>query len=683
MSGWGRHLDDLAGAVAGLLIADLPPDPPPTDPRGTLACRDAVLAQLRDLVGSVSGVQRLQFATPHPLSVADVTQQPGPSLHHALSQLPRCTDFGQIPMDAYVVQSLPHYEQLWRHAARACVGLEAYVDALPDLPGEFAWYALRDLADLAAAVPLLDHGLSEALLPQLTADPALCTAYELLTTTPHDPVRICAGEIRVRVAPPDAALSRRGASVPPAPDLGKAMTGLVRSLTSRAGDLSLAELHATTRLLETGGLDAAAVLQRAAGALPDAAHAADGLRAVASAAEQLRQSPTKTLCPVRLDVLRHAAELQRQLGALALRERRLPGGATPTDLRRLAAPALDFARGVPAVTRALELNVSTALRTGRMLVPSAADSRNRSTLLWVPLSHHHERLDVEQPRVQTVATRLSAAGADLPGAEVPEDGQHRSQQHTDPVHAAAAAARAHAGQARARLRAVLNAHLTDRVTPLGGPLPDHPKHALATTPADVTADRSRTTGTPAPAAARAPPAGRPDVGQSRPKQLCLAAVSARAPTPRKCWRCWRRATLAERLDVGVRAELTSWRAGEPLRLRRPHRRRLHVSATAPALQTQQVEHAVADQLFACLVQRGALERPHPRVVHHHLGAGTCPQRTADAAGPKAAPAVVTLQSRCPGQRGQQLSEASGLQAGSGVGPDAPVVVQAWEGRGVP
>ncbi len=43
----------------------------------------------------------------------------------------------------------------------ATIGLEGYVDALNRLPDHHAWNVLRDLADVAAAIPYLDHDLSE------------------------------------------------------------------------------------------------------------------------------------------------------------------------------------------------------------------------------------------------------------------------------------------------------------------------------------------------------------------------------------------------------------------------------------------------------------------------------------------------------------------------------------------
>jgi hypothetical protein len=49
VSGWGRHLDDLAGAVTHLLLDGVIRQTALADPPAALAARDAVLAELREL----------------------------------------------------------------------------------------------------------------------------------------------------------------------------------------------------------------------------------------------------------------------------------------------------------------------------------------------------------------------------------------------------------------------------------------------------------------------------------------------------------------------------------------------------------------------------------------------------------------------------------------------------------
>lgn len=91
--------------------------------------------------------------------------------------------------------------------------------------------------------------------------------------------------------------------------------------------------------------------------VPGADVAAAALRQVASLAELLRDSPAKTLGPEHLDVLRGSGALLARMGALATQERALPGGASDTALRRLAAPAREFAKHVSNLARALEIGV--------------------------------------------------------------------------------------------------------------------------------------------------------------------------------------------------------------------------------------------------------------------------------------------------------------------------------------
>jgi len=166
--------------------------------------------------------------------------------------------------------------------------------------------------------------------------------------------------------------------------LDKAMDRYVRTVLDRASERSIGDMRAVTRLLQFGGTHAAIALERAQQTVPGADVAAAALRQVAPLAEQLRDSPAKTLGPERLEVLRGSSELVARMRALAIQERGLPGGASDTVLRRLAAPALEFAKHVPNLARALEIGVRESLAGGLMLVPSAADESNTTNLLWVP-----------------------------------------------------------------------------------------------------------------------------------------------------------------------------------------------------------------------------------------------------------------------------------------------------------
>ena len=91
------------------------------------------------------------------------------------------------------------YEQRWRDAARASLGLEGWVEPLRLLPDRTSWWVLRDLADLAAAIPALDHDLAEAILPWLKGGQDLAVPYAMLTHPAYNAVRVCSTEIRSRV----------------------------------------------------------------------------------------------------------------------------------------------------------------------------------------------------------------------------------------------------------------------------------------------------------------------------------------------------------------------------------------------------------------------------------------------------------------------------------------------------
>jgi len=219
VTGWGHHIDELAAATASLLLANSVRTSPMSDLRGALASRDAVVAELRALVASVSGVPR--FTETHALTAHDITHRPGQALHQALAGLPRAAGgFGDENPTFYLERNLPPCEQFWREAARACVGLEGYVDALGRVPDVHSWSVLRDLADLAAALPALDHGLSKSILPFPKGGEDLAVPYAMLTHADHDSVRLCATEIRARV--PATQVSSR---VPTAPEVVLATAG--------------------------------------------------------------------------------------------------------------------------------------------------------------------------------------------------------------------------------------------------------------------------------------------------------------------------------------------------------------------------------------------------------------------------------------------------------------------------
>ena len=190
------------------------------------------------------------------------------------------------------------------------MSLEGYLDGLGRLPDHHAWDVLRDLTDLASALPYLDHDLSEAVLPRLKTGEDFVVQYRLLTHAGHAALRLVTGEVRARVPaaePPDRTATHpsqaaqravhpsvralaQPAPRPPRPDidrpttavlgpdgageLSEAMSRYTHGVSARSAHLSVPDLRAVTRLLEMGSAHASRVLDRVAPAVDGAADAA-------------------------------------------------------------------------------------------------------------------------------------------------------------------------------------------------------------------------------------------------------------------------------------------------------------------------------------------------------------------------------------------------------------------------
>lgn len=315
MSGWARSLDDLAAAVTELLVDGVVPDSPLADPRAAMAARDTVLVELRELVGAVADAP--QFAEVRPLTLHDAVHLPAQALHQALSQLPRASTFGDVELAAVDDTTLPGYEQAWQRAARASLSLEGYLDGLGRLPDQHAWDVLRDLTDLAAALPYLDCDLSEAVLPRLTPGQILGIAYRISPTP---------ATTRCAWSPARFAAGQRPAEV------GGVPAGRCRG-AGRGDD----PLHPRRRRPQrapvgarpAGGQPTARDRLRArrSGAGPGCPGGRRrGLRAVGPLSLALREAPAKSMTVPHLDLLREGTELQRRLAALA--------GSGAADARR-------------------------------------------------------------------------------------------------------------------------------------------------------------------------------------------------------------------------------------------------------------------------------------------------------------------------------------------------------------
>jgi hypothetical protein len=516
VSGWGQYLDDLAAAVAELLHEGAVRPAGLSDPQGALVARDAVLIQLRELIGAVADVP--QFVAVSELTVHDAVHRPAQSLHQALTGLPRAISFGDAELPGVADSPDPGYEQAWQRAAQATIGLQCYGGALRELPDAHAWHVLRDLTDLAAAIPYLDHDLSEAILPALKTGQDLDVPYRMLTHPGHAAVRMVAAEIRARVPPveqtgrgpatslpptpvrkavrPGAAASGSGAApsnrrrratppAPPGPDpagqVAEAMTRLAHGVSARGPNVSVPDLRAVTRLLEVGSAAAARVLERAAVVLDGGRETADNLSVMAAAARDLRAVPVKAMTPPHLELMRLSTDLQDRLDSVAVQAARLPAAASPHDLRRLAAPALEYAQHAPSLAAALDMSAREAIAAGLMLVPGTVSWRPELPVTWVTARMRGPARPgppeiVEGAGELTAAGRRTAPWARLAGQNL---ARHAAVALT-PTEQAAADARRQAGAARQELRATLAGRIAAGPTVLAPDLPRHP--ALAPPP---------------------------------------------------------------------------------------------------------------------------------------------------------------------------------------------------------
>ena len=501
-------MDELADAITALLVLGAAPRQPLIEPLSTLVARDTVLQQLRALVGAVGDVPR--FSEVRALTLTEVVDQPAQALHKALSELPRALPFGTAELTLGDTPGLSPYEQTWQRAAGASVGLELYVDVLHQLPDSTAWHVLRDLTDAAAALPYLDHDLSEALLLTRTSAAQVQEAYRQLIHSGHHAVRIVTADVRARVPAPssrsDAAAGRRSnTAVPPdgtapavpgdrwlvatgaeqhrgrvlpgslaATALAESMTRCTHTVSARGAHVSIVDVKAVRRLLELGANGAAAVLERAAPVLAGAAEVAHELRETAAAAAPLRSVPARSMTPPHLDIITASREVLTEITALIGQSDRLAPAAPPQDLRRLAGVALAVAEHVPALATALDLSIREALTNKLMLVPGTTGDDRTNTVGWVTVTMGPPR---EPPAIAGAADHLAATVRRLPPAvhrATLELGRHAVTMPTTGQQALLDARR-HAGAAREQLRHALAHRTSGQPDVLRPTLPAHPR----------------------------------------------------------------------------------------------------------------------------------------------------------------------------------------------------------------
>jgi hypothetical protein len=257
VSRWGKDIDDLARAVAQLLVVAPAQPTPLADPDTAAAARNAVLAEVRTLIGAVTHSRHRPSAV---ITAGELATQPVAALVAALHQLqpaPGASDSAGVVVPA---SSATPVERLWHDAARSCICLQSYTDALDRLPEDTGWAVLRDLVDLASAIPDLDADLAASLPTNHPALPALGEGRS------HQVGRLAAREATAHVGtrvedgkPQTVALvafRQRPALRPPRDvhDLPAATRLLATVINHRGENITVDEVRRVVRLLH-GGLD--------------------------------------------------------------------------------------------------------------------------------------------------------------------------------------------------------------------------------------------------------------------------------------------------------------------------------------------------------------------------------------------------------------------------------------------
>ncbi|MDP9432841.1 MAG: hypothetical protein M3P91_09065, partial [Actinomycetota bacterium] len=257
--------------------------------------------------------------------------------------------------------------------------------------------------------------------------------------------------------------------------LGEAMVRYAHAVSARGSHVSVADVKAVRRLLAVGSLHAASVLERAAPALAGAADVAHQLRATVEAAGVLRDAPARSMTPPHLDLIAASRDLVTELTGLAAQAARLPGGAAPHDLHRLAAAALPFAEHVPTLATALDLSVREALADRLMLIPGTTADARTSAISWVTITMGPRRDN--PPAIALGTEQLATTARRLP--PVVRHARQELARHASTVPTATQQAvldaRRHVGAARTELRQTLAQRVSSQPGVLSSGLPAHPR----------------------------------------------------------------------------------------------------------------------------------------------------------------------------------------------------------------
>lgn len=257
-----------------------------------------------------------------------------------------------------------------------------------------AWVAVRDLAEVAAAVPYLDADLAAA-LPADT-DPA---RTGLLEPAAHGLVRLAAEQLRGQTADLPSRVVNIVRHEPPhvrpvrtVGELPNAIRHLAALVAGRGAKLTALEARAVARALTEGVDLTARVLTAAPSREPAAALAAAGqLSGALSGLQQIVHGQLATLTPPEPAVLFLAQQIRERLAVVTRLVDQLQHETSPRSaaggLRRVAATMSQWSIEAMGAATDLRDSLHAAATGGKLLMPREDLPRGASgRYLWVSVS---------------------------------------------------------------------------------------------------------------------------------------------------------------------------------------------------------------------------------------------------------------------------------------------------------
>lgn len=484
------ELDRVAAAFADLL-AERPNSQQlrHSEPaQAALVCRDAVVTELRALTREVLHLGPTAGTDRHSdLSV--LIGSPAHALHTALTSLPPVTDKA-MPLPAALDVTVDSdaagasLVRAWQDAGRAATALERHLTGAADLNGADAWQVLRTVADLAAALPVLDADLAEA----LPAD-RLAQASVLHDHASHALIRVAAHELRAQTtdlphpAQPAAATSTgpqqiaAANSALPAGGLAQlpaATEHLAALVRARGADLTALEAGATCRVLADGLTLTGRILHATTGPYEPVRDLAVRLHDAVPHLQAVAAGRLATLTPPSMQLQYAAGSIREQLRAIAgLADRLDREPDSRHHLQRLTPLLTAWACQAVGAAVAVDGALRRADADNRLLTLRTDTVRGKDErLLWLPLNGNRGQTPHPTLAAASHASHLlTAVHAPLGQLSTTTGGAQASSTAANSAAAASAAARTSATSAASELRAALRRR---NPPPVGAPRTTHP-----------------------------------------------------------------------------------------------------------------------------------------------------------------------------------------------------------------